>query len=205
MAAAGSAVCGLPVRAGCENPSMARDRGVRAAPLPALAGLLAGAAGLVLVVLPAQPAAAAAAAAQPDVFVEVSPSTIQAGRQVGIRASCGQDPRPAAVRSGAFGELALPPQPGSRLLVGSATVPSRTQAGQYQVDLRCGTGATASAELYVLRMAQPTRGPRTGGGGTSQAGDARPGGTGPVLVAGAGAAALAAGTGLLVAYRRRSG
>lgn len=146
--------------------------------------------------------AAEAAAAQVDVFVEVNPSTIQAGFQVGIRASCGEDLNPASVKSGAFGELTLTPQQGSRLMIGQATIPSTTRAGEYKVDLRCANGATATAELFVLDMSQPTRGPKTGGGGTAGGGF---GAAGPVLLAGAGAAALGAGAVLLVGLRRRPG
>lgn len=143
-----------------------------------------------------------AAAAQVDVFVEVNPSTIQAGFQVGIRASCGEDLNPASVKSQAFGELTLTPQQGTRLMTGQATVPSTTRAGEYKVDLRCANGASATAELYVLDMAQPTRGPKTGGGGTAGAGL---GPAAPVLIAGAGAAALGVGAVLLAGLRRRPG
>jgi hypothetical protein len=161
--------------------------------------------------------APAAAAAQVDVFIEVNPSTIQVGYQVGIRASCGDDLNQATAKSGAFGEITLTPAPESGRMHGSATVPASTPAGEYHVDLRCANGATARAELFVLAMAQPTRGPKTGGGGTRQAGGAADtgpvgaaaagGGTGagPVLLAGTGAAALATATGLLLGYRRRTG
>lgn len=169
-----------------------RRRG--AAPARRWLALLAGFAALAL------PAAPAAAAAQEEVFVEVNPSTIQAGFQVGIRASCGDDLNPATVRSDAFRELTLTPRPGSRMLAGSATVPSSTRPGQYRVNLRCVDGATATAELFVLNMAQPTRGPKTGGGGTAGAGLGQVG----ILLAGAGAAALAGGM-LLLGYRRRTG
>lgn len=108
-----------------------------------MAGAMAG------VVVAAGPAAAASA--QVDVFVEVNPSTIQAGYQVGIRASCGEDLNPASVKSGAFGDLTLTPQQGSRLMIGSATVPTSTRPGDYQVELRCANGASATAELIVDR------------------------------------------------------
>jgi hypothetical protein len=181
----------------------------RAALPAALATLLAA-----FAILPPAPAAAAA---QVDVFIEVNPSTIQVGYQVGIRANCGEDLNQATARSGAFGEITLTPRPESGLMLGSATVPLTTPAGEYHVDLSCANGATARAELFVLAMAQPTRGPETGGGGTRQAGgaaDAGPVGTGaagdgngagPLLLAGAGAAALATATGLLLGRRRRTG
>lgn len=152
---------------------------------------------LLLVSAPAAPAAAAQ-----GVFVEVNPNTIQAGYQVGIHASCGEDLNPASVKSGAFGEITLNPAPGSQFLTGSATVPTDTRAGEYKVDLKCANGATASAELFVLGMARPTRGPNTGAGGTAAA--AGPGNWGPALLAGTGVAALAAGSILLAARRRRT-
>lgn len=150
-----------------------------------------------LLAVPPPPAGAAQ-----GVFVEVNPNTIQAGFQVGIHASCGEDLNPASVKSGAFGEITLTPSQGSRYLTGSATVPSNTRAGEYKVDLKCANGATASAELFVLGMARPTRGPATGGGGTASA-TIDPGDSAPALLAGAGLAALAAGT-ILLARRRRT-
>jgi hypothetical protein len=151
-----------------------------------------------LAVWPATPAQAA----QGGVYVQVNPNTIQAGFQVGINASCGEDLNPATVTSRAFGEITLNPYPGSRLLSGSATVPSDTEAGEYRVDLECANGATASAELFVLGMAMPTRGPSTGGGGTAAAGPTDPDRLVPALLGGASAVALAAGLGLLLVRRR---
>jgi hypothetical protein len=154
-----------------------------------------------LVVMLATPHPAPARAAQGGVFVQVNPNTIQAGFQVGIHASCGEDLNPASVTSRAFGEITLTPYQGSRFLSGSATVPSNTRAGQYQVDLKCANGGRASAELFVLGMARPTRGPDTGGGGTAGAGGG-PAVPAPLMFGGVGAAAFAAGVGLLLARRR---
>lgn len=154
-----------------------------------------------LVAVLASPPAAAARAAQGGVFVQVNPNTVQAGYQVGVHASCGEDLNPATVKSRAFGEITLTPYQGSRSLSGSATVPSNTRPGQYDVELKCANGGRATADLFVLGMAQPTRGPNTGGGGTAGAGGA-PADPAPVLLAGAGTAALAAGLILLV--RRRT-
>jgi hypothetical protein len=153
----------------------------------------------VLLLLATAPADRAAAAQ--GVFVEVNPNTIQAGYQVGIQASCGEDLNPASVKSGAFGEITLTPPTGSQYLTGSATVPADTRAGEYKVDLKCANGATASAELFVLGMARPTKGPNAGGGGIAAA--ANPGDHAPALLAGTGLAALAAGS-ILLAGRRRS-
>jgi hypothetical protein len=147
------------------------------------------------------PHAAPARAAQGGVFVQVDPNTIQAGYQVEIHASCGEGLNPATVRSGAFGEITLTPYLGSRFLFGSTTVPADTRAGEYDVDLRCANGGRASTELFVLGMARPTRGPDTGGGGTAGA-DGGPAVPAPLMFGGVGAAAFAAGVGLLLARRR---
>jgi hypothetical protein len=160
--------------------------------------LIVGAAALAVAALPAAALVSPPALAAQGVFVEVNPNTIQAGYQVGIYASCGDDLNPASVRSGAFGELTLTPTPGSQFLAGSATVPADTRADEYRVDLTCADGATASAELFVLGMAKPTRGPDTGGGGTASAGGPP---APPVLLAGASTIALAAGLGLLLVRR----
>jgi hypothetical protein len=179
-----------------------------------IVGGVLGAAALAFV--PAVPAQAA----QGGVFVQVNPNTIQAGYQVGIHASCGEDLNPARVRSRAFGEVTLNPYPGSGYLSGSATVPSDTRAGEYDVDLRCANGSRATTELFVLGMARPTRGPSTGGGGTAVVRPGQPRGRSaplpqgtaatavdrppdrfpPVLIGGA--VAVVAGVGLLVARRR---
>jgi hypothetical protein len=160
--------------------------------------LIVGAVALVAAALLAAALASPPALAAQGVFVEVNPNTIQAGYQVGIYASCGEDLNPATVKSGAFGEITLTPRSGSDYLSGSATVPADTRAGEYKVDLKCANGATASAELFVLGMAKPTRGPDTGGGGTASAGGPP---APPVLLAGASTIALAAGLGLLLVRR----
>jgi hypothetical protein len=149
------------------------------------------------------PHPAPARAAQGGVFVQVNPNTIQAGYQVAIHASCGEDLNPATVTSRAFGEITLTPHLGSRFLSGSATVPADTRAGQYEVELRCANGGRASAELFVLGMARPTRGPDTGGGGRAGSGGG-PVVPAPLMFGGAGAVALAAGLGLLLSRRRPS-
>jgi hypothetical protein len=160
-------------------------------------GLLAVA---VLALGPALPARAA----QGGVFVQVNPNTIQAGFQVGINASCGEDLNPASVTSRAFGEVTLTPYQGSRFLSGSATVPANTPADEYKVDLKCANGSTATTDLFVLGMAQPTRGPSTGGGGTAAAGPPDDLNLAPALLGGASATVLVAGLGLLLARRRHT-
>ncbi|QSB15977.1 hypothetical protein JQS43_06515 [Natronosporangium hydrolyticum] len=152
---------------------------------------------LAALLVPATPAAAEPA--HTSIFIELNPSTVQAGVQIEIRASCAGHPKPATVRSRAFGDITLAAHHEDELR-GSVTVPTGTRAGEYRVDLRCGDGSRARTDLVVLEMKRPTRGPETGGGGA--AGEQL---TPPVLLAGAGAAVLAAGAALLLRQRRRTG
>jgi len=147
----------------------------------ALAGVLLG----------AVPARAA------DVFVQVNPSTVEAGFLVGIKASCSDNSAPATVESAAFGTVTVQPQAG--FLTAAATVPANTQADTFRVRLSCPDGKTATTQLIVVAADRPSRGPATGFGGT--AGD----GPGGLLVAG-GLASTVLGVVLgLVALRRRRG
>ncbi|MEV1328726.1 hypothetical protein AB0J20_04015 [Micromonospora costi] len=111
----------------------------------------------------------AVAAPQPsplvDVFVEVSPSTVQAGFLVGIKASCRDNSIPAIVVSDAFGRVQVQPQRG--LLTAAPMVRERTRPGNYRVKLECRDGETASTMLQVVKSVQPSRGPATGFGGTA--------------------------------------
>lgn len=131
-----------------------------------------------------------------NIFVEVTPNPAQAGTRVNIRASCDNaNNRQAEVNSDAFGRVVLRPNNG--FLTGAVTIPGNKQAGDFQVDLNCANGKTASTVLTVLNMAQPSKGPATGGGGTA-------GGRGTgslLLVGGLVAVAVVAG----VSARRRTG
>ncbi len=130
-----------------------------------------------------------------NVFVEVTPNPAQAGTRVSIRANCDNaNNRQAEVNSDAFGRVMLRPDNG--FLTGAVTVPANKQPGDYTVDLKCGNGSSASTMLTVLNMAQPSKGPATGGGGTA-------GGHGLgslLLVGGLATVAVVAGVGA----RRRS-
>ncbi|NBE80250.1 hypothetical protein [Micromonospora rubida] len=143
-------------------------------------------------------ATVAPARAGENTFVEVTPNSAQAGTRVNIRASCDNDnKRQADVRSDAFGRVVLRPDNG--FLTGAVTIPENKRSGEYSVELHCENGGDATTTLTVLNMAQPSKGPNTGGGGT--AGDDR--GTGPLLlVGGLAAAAVAAGFGAFGARRR---
>lgn len=161
-------------------------------PVPAaLAALVLGIPVLFVPVLAARPAAAARAA----IFLELSPSTVPAGDEVGFRASCDDNLKAATVTSGLFGSVTVAPRYG--FLTATARVPSTTRPGDYRVDLTCPDGATATATLHVVAKVQPARGPATGGGGTA------PGRNAPVLI-GSGLTIVAAALGLgVVALRRR--
>jgi hypothetical protein len=128
-------------------------------------------------------------------WIEVNPSSIQAGYRVGIRASCQENLNEATVSSGAFGEITLAPEHG--FLVGAVTIPADTKPKGYRVRLRCPTGSSASTTLNVIGMDRPTHGPATGGGGLAGSGG------GPMVIAGGLATvAVGAGLGVLAVYRR---
>ncbi|WP_434741371.1 hypothetical protein [Micromonospora sp. SH-82] len=143
---------------------------------------------------------AGSARAGENTFIEVTPNSVQAGNRVTIRASCDNDNKQSAeAHSDAFdGKVTLRPD-NNGFLTGTTDVPSNQQAGDYPVDLRCRDGKTAQTMLTVLNMAQPSKGPATGGGGTAEGR-----GTGSVLIVG-GIAALAVVAGLGLIGRRRPG
>ena len=143
---------------------------------------------------------AAPARAEENTFVEVTPNPAQAGTRVSIRASCDNaNNEQATVHSDAFGRVMLRSDNG--FLTGQVTVSGRKEPGDYPVDLRCDNGRTATSTFTVLDMAQPTKGPATGGGGT--AGDAGPGSL--LLIGGFAAVALAVGFGFFGGRRRTTG
>lgn len=119
--------------------------------------------GVLLALAAVLPNAAPARAA--DVFVQVNPSTVEAGQRVGIRASCRDNTMPATVESPAFGTVTVHPQDG--FLTGQALVARGTQAGTYQVHLSCPDGRNASSKLNVVAADHPKRGPQTGFGGAA--------------------------------------
>ena len=131
----------------------------------------------------------------PGRFVEVNPSTVEAGFIIGIRASCPDNTRPAEVESRAFGEVVVHPQYG--FLTAAVTVRSDINAQSYRVILDCpDTLLGASTTLEVVVGNRPSRGPATGFGGMAGKND------GTTLLTG-GAIALAAGLVLAVVTLRR--
>jgi hypothetical protein len=141
------------------------------------------------------PAAQAAA----SIFLETNPSTVPAGDEVALRASCDDNLKSATVTSGLFGTVTVAPKFG--FLTTTVTVPAGTRPGDYRLDLRCPDGGkTAASTLHVVAKVEPVRGPATGGGGMA------PGRQAPVLIGG-GLAVFVAGLvlGGLALRRRRLG
>lgn len=101
----------------------------------------------------------------PTVFVEVTPTMVEPGNMVGIRASCHDNSVGDTVVSDAFGEVAVHPQRG--LLYGTAMVRDRVRPGNYRVKLECRGGESASTMIQVVRKVKPTPGPATGFGGAA--------------------------------------
>ncbi|MFE9193402.1 hypothetical protein ACFYL6_27750 [Micromonospora sp. NPDC007208] len=170
-----------------------------AATQPAAAGLVVPERAVAVAVAP-QPGGPPGGAPQPtpavDIFVEVSPSTVQPGYLVGIRASCRDNSVGATVVSDAFGAVGVQPQGG--VLTAAPMVRERTRPGNYRVKLECRDGETASTMLQVVKKVpvQPSRGPATGFGGSSG------GMTGKLLLPG-GAALIITGLILAVMALRR--
>jgi hypothetical protein len=137
------------------------------------------------------------------VWVEVTPSTVDAGSSVALRANCGDNSVPATVTSTAFGTVTV--QPDLNLLTAKAEVPAQTKDGAYEVKLACRSGSIATTTLRVVgskATAAPSIGPHTGGGFLANRG--RSGLAGPEiwLIGGAGALA-AAGALVAITVRRR--
>ncbi|RSM51642.1 hypothetical protein DMB66_41380 [Actinoplanes sp. ATCC 53533] len=157
--------------------------------IPVPAALAALALAVPVVLIDVSPARAV------GVFVEVNPSTVRAGDEIGIRASCDDNLKAATVTIDPTGAIIVSPRYG--FLTATARVPATTDAGDYDVDLKCPDGKTAKSTLHVVVKVEPVRGPATGGGGTA------PGRAAPFLIGG-GLVALAAGLALsVVATRRR--
>jgi hypothetical protein len=141
------------------------------------------------------PATASAAAPTPaEVFIEVIPSTVEAGGRISLRASCPSNNESATARSDAFGTATLEPQYG--FLVANVTIAATRDARSYPVQMTCPTEQTATATLHVVRAGQPTQGPATGFGGMAG------GGSGGLLI-GVGLVAIAGGLALGVLSLRR--
>jgi hypothetical protein len=143
---------------------------------------------------------APAAHAAASIFLETNPSTVPAGNEVALRASCDDNLKSATVTSGLFGTVTVSPKFG--FLTTTVTVPASTRPGDYQLDLHCPQAGVkiASSMLHVVAKVAPARGPATGGGGMA------PGRNAPVLIGG-GLAVFAAGLvlGGLSLRRRRLG
>jgi len=133
-------------------------------------------------------------------FVEAIPSTVPAGEQITIRASCVDNRTAATVTGSPAGTVTVNPDHG--LLTARRVIPATTKAGDYQLTLACpDKKTTATGVLHVLAGVRPSQGPATGGGGTAPGRDA------PLLIGG-GLTAMLTGLGLAAASflrRRRLG
>ena len=129
-----------------------------------------------------------------SVFVETTPSTARAGDEIGVRASCTENLKPATVTAAPLGTVTVSPRYG--FLTTTAKLPANTRIGAYKVSLTCPDGKKATSTLHVVAKVEPSRGPATGGGGTA------PGRNAPALIGG-GLTAIAAGVVLAVVSLRR--
>ncbi|MFI1989780.1 hypothetical protein [Actinoplanes sp. NPDC020271] len=141
------------------------------------------------------PALAVPAQAAPAVFVEANPSTVRAGDQLSLRASCDDNLKAATVTAGPIGSVPVEPEFG--FLTATVKVPTGQKAGDYPVVLHCPDGKSASTTLHVLAKVEPSRGPATGGGGTAPERTAR------LLIGGGLTVMTAAAVLALVSARRR--
>jgi hypothetical protein len=94
----------------------------------------------------------------------LSPSSIRAGFQIEVNATCVDNLNSAVVTSRAFGSITLQPDHG--LLMAEVTIPANTVSGTYTVNLACASGGRSTSQLTVLNGAHPNphHGPDTGGG-----------------------------------------
>ena len=145
--------------------------------------------------------AAGAPAYADAIFVEVNPTTIQAGSAVSIRASCGAGVDAATVRSAAFGEITLVKH--DDFLTATVPIPGDQQPRGYHVRLSCPSTNTATTTLWVVGMPAPTKGPHTGGGFLARGGTAAAGEP-PVLAIGGGVTALGLALSGWFVWRRRT-
>jgi hypothetical protein len=144
---------------------------------------------MALTVLPGSAAQAAT-----TVFVELNPSTVPAGDEVSVRASCDDNLKAATISGEPIGSVPVKPEFG--FLTATAKVPPDHAAGTFKITLTCPDGKTASASMYVVAKVEPSRGPATGGGGTAPERVA-------TLLVGVGLTVMVAGLGLAVLSVRR--
>jgi hypothetical protein len=144
-------------------------------------------------------AACAPANASGATLLIVSPSSIRAGFQIEVRATCLDNLNSAYVTSRAFDSLTLVPDHG--LLAADVTIPADRASGSYTVSLSCASGGRSTARLTVLNGAypNPNHGPDTGGGEMGSMSGAH-----LVLAGGLGTLVTGLGIWLVMALRRRA-
>ena len=134
------------------------------------AAVAAIALGLPVLFLGSAPASAA------SIFVETNPSTVRAGDEIGIRASCTDNLTAATVTGQPFGTVTVQPRFG--FLTATTRIGTNIRPGDYKITLTCPDKKTATSTVHVLAKVEPSRGPATGGGGTA------PGRSAPMLIGG---------------------
>jgi hypothetical protein len=143
---------------------------------------------LPVLIFSAAPASAAA------IFLEANPDTAPAGDEIGLRASCTDNLKEAAVSGAPLGQVTV--RPNGAFLTATIPIPTATKPGDYQLTLVCPDGQRATTTLHVVAKVTPSQGPATGGGGTA------PGRSAPLMIGG-GLTAIAAGLVLAVVTLRR--
>ncbi len=135
----------------------------------------------------------------------LSPSSIRAGFQIEVDATCVDNLNSATVTSTVFGKLTLTPNHG--LLMADVTIPLDTVSGTYTVFLSCASGGNSSAKLTVLNGARPNPNPNPNQNHGPDTGGGEMGSTSPAhlaLFGGLGTIVAGLGIWLVMALRRRS-
>lgn len=133
-----------------------------------------------------------------SVWIQLKPSSVLAGYQVTITASCQDNNNPATVKSSVFGTVTVSPYNG--ILSATVTVPAATPEGGYDVTLTCKTGSSAITTLWVIEQTQSApvppygSGPHTGGGFLATGG----GNTGALLTGSVALLVVGAGLGVTI-------
>jgi hypothetical protein len=136
------------------------------------------------------------AAQAASVWIQVKPSSVLAGYQVTVTASCQDNTNPATVKSSVFGTVTV--QPYNGILSATVTVPAATREGGYDVTLNCKTGSSAITTLWIIEPTESSplpvygSGPHTGGGFLATGG----GSTGALLTGSVGLLAIGAALGV---------
>jgi hypothetical protein len=92
------------------------------------------------------------AASSSAVWVQVNPSTVNAGSTVTVRASC-VDTNPATISSRAFVSTTVQPVDG--IMSTAVLISADTRAGTFDVTVVCHNGSRATTTLTVINAVVP--------------------------------------------------